>query len=251
MHDQFTTETLAGYGIKAWNQEATYYVGNAKLLDQLKIENSYKKEEFKLTKQGNSIVYLIEGNHILGLFGIKDTIRIDAKTVIQRLKEEKIEVLMLTGDHKNVAQIVGQELGIEEIFANVIPKEKAQVIKQLKAKGKRVLMVGDGINDAPSLTLADVGVSMSSGTDIATDSASVILMNNDLTKLLDLLTISKKTLQNIKENLFWAFLYNLSMIPIAMGLLSPWSITINPMIACLAMIFSSLFVIFNALRLKK
>ena len=158
---------------------------------------------------------------------------------------------MLTGDNKETATKIAKELGINNIISNVMPKEKTNEIKKLLNDNKKVMMIGDGINDAPSLKTASIGVSISSGTDIATNSADIILMNNNLISLLNLLKISKKTILNIKENLFWAFFYNICMIPVATGLLSAKGIVMNPMIAAFAMTASSLTVTINALRLKK
>ncbi len=157
---------------------------------------------------------------------------------------------MLTGDNKETANIIAKSVGISNIISNVLPSQKAEIIKKLKKENKMVMMCGDGINDSPALANADIGVSVNSGTDIAMDSSDVILMKDDLNKILDLINISKKTIRNIRQNLFWAFFYNSLMIPISMGLLNPIGISINPMIAGLAMIISSLTVILNALRLK-
>lgn len=158
---------------------------------------------------------------------------------------------MLTGDNKSTAEKIARELGITKVIANVLPSEKADIIKDLKLSNNKVMMCGDGINDSPALANSDIGVSVQSGTDIAMDSSDVILTKNDLSSILKLITISEKTIKNIKQNLFWAFFYNLLMIPIAIGLLKPIGISINPMIASLAMVFSSLTVILNTLRLKK
>ena len=158
---------------------------------------------------------------------------------------------MLTGDNKETAEKIGNELGITEVISNVLPHQKSDTIKKLKERGKKVMMCGDGINDSPALTNADIGVSVKSGTDIAMDSSDVILTRNDLASVLRLVRISEKTVRNIKQNLFWAFFYNCLMIPVAIGFFKPLGISINPMIASLAMVFSSLTVIFNALRLKR
>ena len=157
---------------------------------------------------------------------------------------------MLTGDNEETANYIAKEIGIETVIASVKPKEKAEKIKELKQNGL-VMMCGDGINDSVSLVTADIGVSISNGTDIAIDSANVILMNNNLKKLNELLKISQKTIRNIKQNLFWAFFYNIAMIPIAAGLLQGLGIILNPMMASLAMTLSSLTVVLNSLRLKK
>ena len=158
---------------------------------------------------------------------------------------------MLTGDNKSTAEKIARELGITKVIANVLPSEKADIIKDLKLSNNKVMMCGDGINDSPALANSDIGVSVQSGTDIAMDSSDVILTKNDLNSILKLITISEKTIKNIKQNLFWAFFYNLLMIPIAIGILKPLGISINPMIASLAMVFSSITVILNTLRLKK
>ena len=149
------------------------------------------------------------------------------------------------------AGIIAKELGINKVIANVLPKEKNKVIKELLHDNHKVMMVGDGINDAPSLASATIGVSINGGTDVAGDSADVILMQDDLSKIITLLNISKKTMRIIKENLFWAFIYNILMIPIAIGLLKPLGITISPMIASISMTISSLCVVLNSLRLRK
>lgn len=157
---------------------------------------------------------------------------------------------MLTGDNKKTAEKIAKDIGITKVIANVLPNEKAKTVKELKEEENYVLMCGDGINDSPALASADIGVSVNSGTDIALDSSDVILTKNDLSSIVNLINISKKTIRNIKQNLFWAFFYNLLMIPIAMGILKPIGISINPMIASLAMVFSSITVIANSLRLK-
>ena len=174
----------------------------------------------------------------------------NAKEVVEKLKKKNIKVLMLTGDNEKTAKYLADEIGIDEIIANVKPKEKAEKIKELKQNGL-VMMCGDGINDSVSLVTSDVGVSISTGTDIAMDSSSVVLMNDNLNRINDLIELSKKTIKNIKQNLFWAFFYNLCMIPIAMGLLSRIGIVMNPMIAAFAMTLSSLSVVLNACRLIK
>lgn len=244
-------ETIAGLGIRGLKGKKDYYAGNAKLLKKININNKYSSDEENLTNNGNSIIYIVEDKKIIGLIGIKDTIRTVSKDTIASLKKLNIDVVMLTGDNNETALKIGKELGIENIIFDVVPKQKAEVIKEFKQNGKKVMMVGDGINDAPSLVLADIGVSITGATDIASSSADVILMNDNLLKIVDFIYIGKKTLINIKQNLFWAFFYNICMIPLAMGIFTKWNLTINPMIACISMILSSLFVIFNALRLKR
>lgn len=241
----------SGYGIQGKVEGKNLILGNSKILDFFQIENPYGKEENDLAREGNSIVYFIQDKQILAMIGVKDQIRENAKEMIRKIEKEKIEIIMLTGDHPETAERIAQEIGIHKVIANVTPTEKVNTIRKLKQEGRNVLMCGDGINDSPALAHADVGVSIHSGTDIAMDSSEVILMKNDLAKIMDLIHISKKTIRNIQQNLFWAFFYNSIMIPIAMGILKPWGISINPMIAGFAMVLSSLTVILNALRLKK
>lgn len=240
----------SGYGIIGKVKDREIILGNYKIIEQNKIENKYKKEEERLGKNGNSIIYVAEGKEILALIGVKDILRENVKEIIEKLNKNNIETIMLTGDNEETAKRIANEIGITKVIADVLPTNKTETIKDLKKQGKIVMMCGDGINDSPALASSDIGVSVNSGTDIAMDSSDVILMKNDLNKILDLITISKNTIKNIKQNLFWAFFYNCLMLPIAMGLLKPIGISINPMIAGIAMTFSSLTVILNALRLK-
>ncbi len=251
LQENFDVTVLQGKGLKALNNQKTYYVGNEKILKDLNIPNNHLQDETILKENGNSIIYVTRDKEILALIGVKDTLKKEAKKVIKSLQKMNLEVMMLTGDNEKTASIIARETGIQNIIASVVPKEKSEFIKKLTSNNKKVMMVGDGINDAPSLTIADIGVSLSSGTDIAADASDVILMNNNLENIVNLINISKKTLKIIKQNLFWAFIYNLLMIPVAIGLFSKWNIKINPMIACIAMILSSFFVTFNSLRLRK
>lgn len=244
-------KNIEGMGLKANLENKLYYVGNDKIIKKLNIINAYEKDEEKLRKKGNSIIYVVEDEKIIALIGVKDIIRNNSKKVITTLKQMNKEIIMLTGDNEETAQLVAKEIGIEKYKASIMPKDKTAIIKDLMKNGKKVMMIGDGINDAPSLATATIGISISAGTDIANNSADVILMNNNLMSIINLITISKKTIKNIKQNLFWAFFYNSLMIPIATGILSSFNINMNPMIASFAMTVSSLTVVFNALRLKK
>ena len=243
------TEELPGYGVKGKDDRNTYYACNNALLKKLDIINSYEDLENKMTTSGYSVIYLVKNKKVIASFGLKDIIRKEAKGLVKELKKRKKEVIMLTGDHEVTANIIANELDIDNVVAGVKPKEKTEYIKKLIKEGHKVMMVGDGINDAPSLTSATIGVSLSSGTDIATNSANIVLVSNDLSKILDILHISHKTRINMKQNLFWAFIYNILMIPIATGIIP--KLKVNPMIACIAMILSSLIVTLNALRLRK
>lgn len=242
---------VSGYGIIGKIAENDVILGNSKILEKYDITNSHKQDEEKLAKEGNSIIYVVINNEISAIIGVNDIVRENSKEVISKLNKNKIETVMLTGDNTQTAEKIAKEIGITTVISNVTPREKTEVVKKLKTEGKYVMMCGDGINDSPALASSNIGVSVNSGTDIAMDSSDVILTRNDLNSILNLINISKKTIRNIKQNLFWAFFYNSLMIPIAMGLLGKWGVTINPMIASLAMVISSLTVTLNALRLKR
>ncbi len=241
-------ENLPGMGMRGTLNGKNYTIGNRKILEGL--SNPYEKEEEQLASLGDSILYVVLEKQVIGLIGVKDMPRENVKDVIRKLEEKSIQVVMLTGDHQKAASVIAKELGISQVVAEVLPKDKQKEIERRISEGEVVMMVGDGINDAPSLALADIGVSVMSGTDIATDSADVILMNDNLDLLTSLFTISKKTIRNIQENLFWAFFYNVVMIVLAMGFFEP-KISLNPMLASLAMTISSLTVVLNALRLRR
>ena len=244
-------QNIAGYGIIGTINNEKIILGNRKIIEKFSIENNHLKDEKDLALGGNSIVYIANENKILALIGVNDVVRENAKDVIKELKKYNVKTIMLTGDNKQTAEKIGKELEITEVISNVLPSQKSDTIKSLKENGNKVMMCGDGINDSPAITNADIGVSVKSGTDIAMDSSDVILTKNDLYSILKLIKISEKTVKNIKQNLFWAFFYNCLMIPVAIGFFKPLGISINPMIASLAMVFSSLTVILNALRLKK
>ncbi len=243
-------KNLPGYGVTGKISGKEVFVGNAKFFDK-KLKNPFEKEEEKLKKEGNSLVYVVEEKKVIALFGVKDTPRKTAKSAINMLKNMGKKVILLTGDHEESAKLVATQVGIDKVISSVLPKEKTSVLAKLQEAGSKVMMVGDGINDAPSLVQADVGISIHSGTDIAMDSASVILMQDDLEKIASFLTCSKRTMQIIRQNLFWAFFYNLCMLPIAMGVFASFQITMNPVFASLAMTGSSLTVVLNSLRLRK
>ena len=243
-------ENIPGYGVKAKYEGKLYLIGNSKLMKENSID-IYKalKDEEELEKDGNSILFVAKENTLIALIGVKDTIKEHSIEVVEKLKEQNIEVIMLTGDNEKTAKAIADKIGIQNVISNVLPKEKAEKIKELKENGL-VMMCGDGINDSISLVTADIGVAVGGGTDIAMDSSDIVLMNNDLRKINELMYISKKTIRNIKQNLFWAFFYNICMIPIAIGIFSPFGVTMNPMFASIAMTLSSLTVTLNSLRLK-
>ena len=240
---------LVGMGISGKIDGHIYYVGNSRLVNQLNIKNIYKNDEDRLSLEGNTILYVVQDKEIIAMIGVRDIVRDNAFDTILKLKGMNKKVILLSGDNLNTARIIGSELGIDHVVGDVLPQDKEKFLNKLKNEHHKVMMIGDGINDAPSLMSADVGVSISSGTDIAGDSSQVILMNDDISLVVRLFDISNKTIKIIKENLFWAFIYNLLMIPIATGIFKNY-ISINPMIASFAMTISSLTVVFNSLRLR-
>lgn len=244
-------ENITGYGIIGKIDNTNIIIGSSKILNKYDINNPYEQDEKDLASKGNSIVYVIQDKEILALIGVNDIVREEAKEVINTLSSMNIETVMLTGDNKETATKIAQELGISRVVSDVLPKEKANMVNELKTGNRFVMMCGDGINDSPALANADIGISVKSGTDIAMDSSDVILTKNNLSSIVKLINISKKTIKNIKQNLFWAFFYNCLMIPVAMGIFRGVGISITPMIASLAMVFSSITVILNALRLKR
>ncbi len=243
-------EAIPGYGVKAKIEDKEYFIGNRKLMEEQNIEIKNDEDEIELASEGNSILYVAKNKELLCVIGVKDVLKDKVENVIAKLKARNIDIVMLTGDNEKTAKFIASKIGIDKVIANVLPKQKAEEISKLKEQGI-VMMCGDGINDSVSLVTADIGVSISSGTDIAMDSANVVLMSDNLEKISNLIVLSKKTIRNIKQNLFWAFFYNICMIPIAAGLLEPVGITMNPMFAALAMTISSITVVLNALRLKR
>lgn len=244
-------EELSGMGILAKINDDEYYLGNHKILTRLKLKNRYQTKEDDYSKAGCSIIYVVQNKKLIGIIGVKDTVREESKEAIREFMRRGIGVVMLTGDHEGVANQIAKEVGIRHVISDVLPKEKASYIEKLKQDGKHVIMVGDGINDAPALVASSIGISINQGTDVAMDSADVILMNNNLSNIIDFIDISKRSYHIIWQNLFWAFFYNALMIPIAAGFLSPLGITMNPMVASIAMTISSLTVVMNSLRLRR
>jgi Cu+-exporting ATPase len=243
---------IPGYGIEVSIDGNKIILGNRKLMIESKISLE-KLEEVsnKLAEEGKTPMYIAIENKISGIIAVADTVKENSKKAIEKLHAMGIEVAMITGDNKRTAAAIAAQVGIDRILAEVLPEDKANEVKKLQAEGKKVAMVGDGINDAPALAQADIGIAIGSGTDVAMESADIVLMRSDLMDVPTALQLSKKTITNIKQNLFWAFGYNILGIPIAMGMLYLFGgPLLNPIIAALAMSLSSVSVLTNALRLK-
>lgn len=242
---------IEGRGVKANydNQEA--FVGSDRLLEDISISQEMKDQALQLQKEAKTVVYVGLGNDIIGLIAIQDVPKTSSKQAIVELKKHGLKTVMLTGDNQNVAEAIGREVGIDQVIAGVLPTEKATEIKKLQNEGNKVAFVGDGINDAPALSTADVGIAMGSGTDIAIESGGIVLVQNDLMGVVRALEISKKTFNRIKLNLFWALIYNTIGIPIAAGLFMAFGLQLSPELAGLAMAFSSVSVVTSSLLLNK
>ena len=242
---------IEGRGVKAnyGNQEA--FVGSDRLLEDISISQEMKDQALQLQKEAKTVVYVGLGSDIIGLIAIQDVPKTSSKQAIAELKKRGLKTVMLTGDNQNVAEAIGREVGIDQVIAGVLPTEKATEIKKLQNEGNKVAFVGDGINDAPALSTADVGIAMGSGTDIAIESGGIVLVQNDLMGVVRALEISKKTFNRIKLNLFWALIYNTIGIPIAAGLFMAFGLQLSPELAGLAMAFSSVSVVTSSLLLNK
>ncbi|MEM3506850.1 MAG: heavy metal translocating P-type ATPase [Candidatus Bathyarchaeia archaeon] len=239
-------EAIPGHGVKAVYRGKTILFGNIRLMqiNKIGVGKEVKTHLIALEEKGKTVMILAIGSKICGIVAAMDMLKDNARETITRLKNMGLEILMLTGDNKRVAKVIAQQLGIDKVIANVLPWEKVDVIKKLQKEGKVVAMVGDGINDAPSIAQADIGIAIGSGTDIAKETGGIVLIKDDLRDVVRAIVLSKETMKKIKSNLFWAFLYNIVAIPIAAtGLLSP-------IIAAGAMAFSSLFVVSNSATLK-
>lgn len=242
-------EYIVGKGATAEYENKKYYLGNEKLLENIKISQKAKSAAQALSRSGNTVVYLADESGVLAVIAFADTVKEGSKDAIALLKNRNLRVAMLTGDSQATAKAVADAVGIDEFVAEVLPEDKLKAVQNVQAVGGRVAMVGDGINDSPALKESDVGIAIGSGTDVAIDSAGVVLVNEDLRSLDTAFDLSRTTVRNIKQNLFWAFFYNVIMIPVAAGVFSALNFHFNPMIAAACMSLSSLFVVCNALRL--
>ncbi|WP_238903379.1 heavy metal translocating P-type ATPase [Clostridium sp. YIM B02506] len=246
-------KAIPGHGIKVKIDGKAILLGNRKLMIESNISlEDLEETSHKLASEGKTPMYISIDDRIAGIIAVADTVKENSKKAIEKLHNMGIEVAMITGDNKRTAEAIAKQVGIDRILAEVLPQDKANEVKKLQAEGKKVAMVGDGINDAPALAQADIGIAIGSGTDVAMESADIVLMRSDLMDVPTAIQLSKKTILNIKQNLFWAFGYNTLGIPVAMGILYIFGgPLLNPIIAAAAMSFSSVSVLLNALRLKR
>jgi Cu+-exporting ATPase len=252
LYDVKDFEALVGKGIKASINDKTLFIGNKKLMNENNISLSdFELISNKLADEGKTPLFISYNNSFAGVIAVADTIKENSKLAIDSIKNMGIEVYMITGDNKRTADAIGKKINIDNVISEVLPQNKSEEVKRLQDEGKHVVMVVDGINDAVALAQADIGIAIGSGTDIAIESADIVLMKNDLLDVVSGINLSKQTIKNIKQNLFWAFFYNSIGIPIAAGALYiNFGLKLNPMIAAAAMSFSSVSVVLNALRLR-
>ncbi|HET8736758.1 MAG TPA: heavy metal translocating P-type ATPase, partial [Pricia sp.] len=246
-------EAVTGKGVTGVMENKTLALGNVKLMEQIKAKVSpeLQKQVKAEQKQGKTVSYLAEGNTAIGFVVISDKIKESSKEAIRKLQEEGLQVIMFTGDNEDTAKAVSETLGLDGFKANMLPEDKLKEVKKLQASGKKVAMAGDGINDAPALSQADIGIAMGTGTDVVIESAAITLVKGDLNGIAKARLLSHKVMRNINQNLIFALGYNVLGIPIAAGVLYPFfGLLLSPMIAALAMSFSSVSVITNSLRLK-
>ncbi|MEM2211474.1 MAG: heavy metal translocating P-type ATPase [Nitrososphaerales archaeon] len=246
-------EVIPGKGVIAKYQNEEILVGNLALMDDYKIDvKEFEKEISSLQESGITTIIVTLNKKVIGIVGVADTLKEFSKETIQKLEEIGLEVIMLTGDNKKVASYIAKELGIKKVLAEVLPQDKAKEIERLQRNGKIVIMVGDGINDAPALTQSNIGIAIGSGNDIAKSAGDIVLIKDDLRDVISAIKLSEKTVSKIKQNLFWAFIYNISTIPIAAGVLYPFfKILITPTISAIAMVLSDISVVGNSILLKR
>ena len=255
-------KAIAGHGVEGVVDGKQIFLGNRKLMERENVTiNSYISQIEKLESEGKTVMMLAaspyhpersEGSQLAGLIAVADTVKETAREGVEALQKLGIEVAMITGDNQRTANAIAKKVGIKRVFAEVLPDQKEAEVRKIQQEGKVVAMVGDGINDAPALAAADIGIAMGTGTDVAIEAADITLINKDLRSVAQAINLSKKTMRTIKLNLFWAFGYNVSLIPVAMGILYPFfGILLNPIFASIAMATSSISVVFNSLLLKR
>ncbi len=243
----------SGHGIEGAIGKDTFFFGNQRLMNREKVSLDALKEQInRLENQGKTVMLLASNSKAIGIIAVADTVKESAKKAVEKLQKMGIEVAMITGDNQKTADAIAGKLGITRVLAEVLPEGKEEEVRKIQAEGKKVAMVGDGINDAPALARADIGIAMGTGTDVAIEASDITLVNKNLNSVVSSIELSKKTMRTIKQNLFWAFGYNVVLIPIAMGILYPiWGILLSPILASVAMALSSVSVVSNSLLLKR
>ena len=247
-------QAIAGHGVEGLVDGKKIFLGNRRLMEKESIEilKRVQDDVERLEGAGKTVVILAVERKLAGLVAVADTVKETAKDAVQALQKMKIEVVMITGDNQRTANAIAEKVGIKRVLAEVLPDQKEAEVRKIQAEGKKVAMVGDGINDAPALAAADIGIAMGTGTDVAIEAADITLINKDLMSTVKAIDLSKKTMRTIKMNLFWAFGYNVLLIPVAMGILYPFfQILLNPIFASVAMATSSISVVGNSLLLKR
>jgi len=246
-------QAISGFGIEATVDSKRILLGNFRLMEERKVAlNGFRDRAEALSLEGKTSVFLAVNGKAVGILAIADTLKENSKAAIEAFHRMGLEVVMLTGDNERTAKAIAHQIGIDRVLAEVPPQKKAEEVKRLQSEGKKVGMVGDGINDAPALAQADVGIAIGTGTDVAIESSDITLIGGDLRGVVTAIALSKATIRNIKQNLFWAFAYNTILIPVAAGVLYPFfGILLNPILAAGAMAFSSVTVVSNALRLRR
>lgn len=262
-------KAVAGHGVEGVMDNKQIFLGNRKLMGREKVDlGKWEKEVERLENEGKTVMMLAisprhsglrrrgvlrsEEPQLIGLIAVADTVKESSKEAVKALQKMGIEVAMITGDNQRTAEAIARKVGITRILAEVLPDQKEAEVRRIQAEGKKVAMVGDGINDAPALAAADIGIAMGTGTDVAIEAADITLINKDLRSVAQAINLSKKTMRTIKLNLFWAFGYNVLLIPVAMGVLYPFfGILLNPIFASVAMATSSISVVSNSLLLKR
>jgi Cu+-exporting ATPase len=246
-------EALAGRGVKGSIGRRSYVVGTSRLMEEVKAEvpDEVKRQAESLYDQGKTLAFIASNGKVIGIIAAADQIKENAPKAVKKLKEMGLKVVMITGDNKRTAEAIAKQVGIEDYRAEVLPEDKVNVVKELQKEGLIVGMVGDGVNDAPALAASDVGIALGSGTDVAVETGGIVLIKNNLEDVARAIDLSKRTYSKIKQNLFWAFAYNSALIPVAAGILIPWGIQMNPILAAGAMAMSSITVVSNSLLLRR
>jgi Cu+-exporting ATPase len=253
LSDSNAFQAIPGYGIEATIDSKRILLGNLRLMEEKKVVlNGLSAKAEHLSNEGKTPMFLAVDGKAAGIIAVADTIKKNSKEAVNALHRMGLEVVMLTGDNQRTANAIAHQIGMDRVLAEVLPETKAEEIKKLQAEGRKVGMVGDGINDAPALAQADVGIAIGTGTDVAMESSDITLIGGDLRGIVTAIALSKATIRNIRQNLFWAFAYNTILIPVAAGVLFPFfGILLNPIFAAGAMAFSSVTVVSNALRLRR